>query len=84
MLSNMLSEQDKEIKQRWEDLEKLQEHYIDFRDFYADVSVELIGAYPSDMQLDIANYVANSPLYSMVMALRGKYPLPLSTVMLIY
>ena len=60
-----------EIQKRWDDLHKLQEHYSDFRDFYADCSIDLLGFVPSDLQYDIANYVANGPMYAMVMAFRG-------------
>jgi len=59
------------IQKRWDDLHKLQEHYSDFRDFYADCSIDLLGFVPSDLQYDIANYVANGPMYAMVMAFRG-------------
>src|SRR6056297_2684679 len=65
-----------ELKQeadwRWAELEKLQEHYKDFRDFYADCSEELLGFTPSDMQYDIANYINNGPFYCMVQAQRGE------------
>ena len=61
-----------EMAWRWEELRKLQEHYVDFRDFYADCSEELLGFTPSAMQYDIAQYVALGPLYSMVQAQRGQ------------
>ena len=51
---------------RWGELEKLQEHYSDFRDFYADASEALLGFEPTWMQYDIADYVANGPIWSMV------------------
>lgn len=57
---------------RWGELQKLQEHYSDFRDFYADCSEELLGFTPSAMQYDIAMYVERGPLYSMVQAQRGQ------------
>ena len=57
---------------RWAELEKLQKHYADFRDFYNDCSEELLGFTPSEMQFDIANYVASSPMYAMVQAQRGE------------
>lgn len=56
---------------RWDELRKLQEHYADFRDFYADCSEELLGFTPSDMQYDIAMYVEQGPMYCMVQAQRG-------------
>ena len=65
-------EQQIEYERRWADLADLQDHYADFRDFYADCSEELLGFTPSDMQFDISNYVANGPLYSMVQAQRGE------------
>ncbi len=57
---------------RWGELEKLQEHYSDFRDFYADCSEELLGFTPSDIQYDIAQYIAQGPQYLMVQAQRGE------------
>lgn len=57
---------------RWNDLEAVANHYKDFRDFYYDCSVDLLGFVPTDMQLDIADYVANSALYGMVQAQRGE------------
>lgn len=64
--------QRQEYLSRWAELEKLQEHYKDFRDFYADVSEMLLGFTPTWMQYDIADYVANGPLWSMVQAQRGQ------------
>jgi len=61
-----------EYERRWRDLTELQEHYADFRDFYADCSEELLGFVPSAMQYDIAQYVALGPLYAMVQAQRGE------------
>jgi len=58
-------------EQRWKDLEALQEHYQDFRDFYWDVSVDLLGFEPTEQQLDIAWFVAYGDHYSMVQAQRG-------------
>lgn len=56
---------------RWDELIKLQSHYSDFRDFYADCSEELIGFTPSEMQYNIAQYVSQGPMYAMVQAQRG-------------
>ena len=61
-----------EYQWRWAELEKLQEHYVDFRDFYADCSETLLGFTPTWMQYDIAEYVCNGPLWSMVQAQRGE------------
>lgn len=61
-----------EYNWRWDQLEKLQEHYADFRDFYADASEHLLGFEPTWMQYDIADYVANGPIWSMVQAQRGQ------------
>jgi hypothetical protein len=59
-------------EQRWADLTALQEHYRDFRDFYYDCSVDLLGFEPTEQQLDIANFVAYGPHYEMVQAQRGE------------
>ncbi len=61
-----------EMAWRWDELYKLQDHYADFRDFYADCSEELLGFTPSAMQYDIAMYVERGPMYSMVQAQRGQ------------
>ena len=65
-------ERAEEYAWRWAQLEKLQEHYSDFRDFYADASVALLGFEPTWMQYDIADYVANGPMWRMVQAQRGQ------------
>lgn len=59
-------------EKRWSDLAALQEHYADFRDFYYDCSVDLLGFEPTEQQLDIAKYVAYGPHYAMVQAQRGE------------
>lgn len=61
-----------ELKTRWVQINALRKHYSDFRDFYRDCSVDLLGFEPSAMQYDIANYIAMSDLYSMVQAQRGE------------
>jgi len=61
-----------EFNWRWGELTKLQAHYSDFRDFYADCSSELLGFEPTWMQFDIADYVANGPMWAMVQAQRGE------------
>jgi len=58
--------------QRWRDLAAVQEHYKDFRDFYWDCSVDLLGFEPTQQQLDIAFFVAYGPVYCMVQAQRGE------------
>lgn len=57
---------------RWQDLEALQKHYADFRDFYYDCSSDLLGFEPTEEQLDISKYVAYGPDYAMVQAQRGE------------
>jgi len=57
---------------RWTELEKLQAHYTDFRDLYADVSEHLLGFEPTWMQYDIADYVANGAKWRMIQAQRGQ------------
>ena len=57
---------------RWADLEALQNHYKDFRDFYRDCSVDILGFEPTPQQLDIAFFVAYGPTYAMVQAQRGE------------
>ena len=57
---------------RWADLQALQEHYTDFRDFYHDCSLDLIGFVPTEEQYDIAQYAAHGPHYCMIQAQRGE------------
>lgn len=59
-------------EKRWQDLTALQDHYKDFRDFYYDCSVDLLGFVPTPQQLDIAFFVAYGPTYAMVQAQRGE------------
>lgn len=59
-------------ERRWKDLELLQEHYAKFEDFAYDVITDLLGFNCTDMQLDIAKFIAYGPLYRMVQAQRGE------------
>ena len=53
-------------------LRMLQDDYSQFRDFYWDCSTELLGFEPSDMQLDIADYLQYGPMNAMIQAQRGE------------
>ena len=57
--------------QRWELLETVQGHYPDFIPFLEDVMFEL-GFSTSDIQKDIAGYIAYGPQHLMVQAQRGQ------------
>jgi hypothetical protein len=61
-----------QVEARLRDLKAVAEHYKEFEDFYYDVSVDLLGFVPTEMQMDIARYVAKGPLYAMVQAQRGE------------
>ena len=56
---------------RWRKLELLQEHYKEFIPFLEDV-MELLGFSTTDIQRDIASYIAYGPHYLMVEAQRGQ------------
>lgn len=56
---------------RWQKLRLLQEHYREFVPFLVDVMTEL-GFNTSDLQRDIAGYIAYGPKYLMVQAQRGQ------------
>lgn len=60
------------FEERWEQLQYLQVYYSDFRDFYRDASVELLGFEPTDMQFDIADFLQSGPRFSMIQAQRGE------------
>lgn len=57
---------------RWQDLELLQKHYAEFTDFVVDVIEGVMGFNSTDIQLDIANYLAKGPSRRMVQAQRGQ------------
>lgn len=59
-------------ERRWEDLERLQEHYAKFEDFLYDVITDVLGFQCTWLQLDIANYLAEGPKYKMIQAQRGQ------------
>ena len=59
-------------EKRWEDLEKLQEHYAKFEEFLYDVITDVLGFQCTWLQLDIANYLAEGPTYKMIQAQRGQ------------
>lgn len=57
--------------QRWELLELVQQHYADFIPFLEDV-MELLGFSTTEIQKDIARFIAYGPQHLMVMAQRGQ------------
>lgn len=57
---------------RWQDLELLQKHYVRFETFLVDVIEGFMGFKCSDIQEDIADWLATGPLYRMVQAQRGQ------------
>ena len=59
-------------EKRWEDLELLQSHYAKFEDFLFDVITELMGFTCTDIQEDIAEFLAYGPQYKMIQAQRGQ------------
>jgi len=56
---------------RWEKVRELQRHYADFIPFLTDMMAEL-GFDTSDIQRDIAGFIAFGPQYLMVQAQRGQ------------
>jgi hypothetical protein len=56
---------------RWDELSLVQQHYKDFLTFLEDAMHEL-GFVSSEVQQDIAGFVAHGPMYIMVMAQRGQ------------
>lgn len=60
------------IAKRWNDLEILQQHYMNFGTFLLDVNSDVLGFNCSDIQLDIADYLATGPKYKMIQAQRGQ------------
>lgn len=58
---------------RWEELEHLQEHYVEFSDFLYDGIVELMGFNCTVLQLDIADFMQHHPNpYKQVQAQRSQ------------
>jgi len=58
-------------KVRWQKLGMLQEHYREFTTFLEQV-MSLLGFHTTDVQRDIANFLAHGPDYLMVQAQRGQ------------
>ena len=69
---SLLPEVQQQALQRWSNLEALQEHYSDFKDFLYDAMTELMGFQCTDMQLDIGDYLQDGPRYSMIQAQRSQ------------
>ena len=69
---NQLPEVQQEALKRWRNLEALQEHYEDFKDFLYDAMTELMGFDCTDIQLDIGDYLQDGPRYSMIQAQRSQ------------
>lgn len=57
---------------RWKELDLLRAEYPTFQPFLYDVMTSLLGFQCSDIQLDIADYLENGPLYRMIQAQRGQ------------
>lgn len=68
---------------RWKKLEMVQKHYPCFRDFMADMMVE-IGFSATDMQKDIADYLQYGPQYLMVQAQRGEAKTTITAMFAVY
>ena len=60
-LSYLSAEQAEQLNQYLADLQIIQDVYREFVDFYYDVSTELLGFVPSEMQMDIAWSLQHSP-----------------------
>ena len=67
-----MNNEELDAEQRWADLEALQEYYKDFITFLRDVMVDLMGFDCSDIQEDIAAFLAEEDQYKMVQAQRGQ------------
>lgn len=61
-----------EDARRWEELEKIQDHYAEFEDFLYDVITDVLKFECTWLQLDIADYLAHGPKYKMIQAQRGQ------------
>lgn len=68
---------------RWQKLGMVQKHYPTFRDFMADMMVE-IGFSATDMQKDIADYLQFGPQYLMVQAQRGEAKTTITAMFAVY
>lgn len=71
-LSYLSAEQADQLNQYLADLQIIQDVYREFVDFYYDVSTELLGFVPSEMQMDIAWSLQHSPQYYMIQSQRGE------------
>jgi hypothetical protein len=59
-------------EKRWADLELLQQHYEKFEDLLYDVITDLLGFVCTEIQEDIAKFLAYGPSYKMIQAQRGQ------------
>lgn len=59
-------------QERWAALAILQAEYADFKDFMYDVWMEMIGVPPTDIQLDIGDFLQSPFMDIMVQAQRGE------------
>ena len=69
---SQLPEVQQQALRRWKNLEALQHHYIDFKDFLYDAMTELMGFDCTDIQLDIGDYLQHGPRYAMIQAQRSQ------------
>ncbi|MCP4340898.1 MAG: phage terminase large subunit [Desulfobulbaceae bacterium] len=69
---SQLPEVQQQALKRWRNLEALQNHYTDFKDFLYDAMTELMGFDCTDIQLDMGDYLQHGPRYSMIQAQRSQ------------
>ncbi len=72
-----------EVRARFQHAEYLAEHYQDFKDFATD-GMQFLGWSISDVQLDIADFMANGDRHSMVAAQRGEAKSTLAALLAVW
>ena len=75
-----IRETDEQALERWRELQLLQKHYEKFEDLVVDVIDGLMGFTSTDIQHDIAHYIAHGPQYRMVQAQRGEAKTTLTAI----
>lgn len=71
-------------ERRWADLALLQEHYAEFPDLLHDIMHDVLGFQCSDIQVDIAEFLASDDPNKMVQAQRGQAKTTITSCYAVY
>ena len=80
----MARESTEEALARWADLQALQEHYTDFRDFLHDVQMGAYGWVTTEIQYDIAEFLQYGGSNIMIQAQRGQAKTTITAIFAVF